>query len=540
LASGDDRDDVQIVVRRATLSLDSDLEPDAELLTRAAHRAVWQVDLPLADRLADAAIRAGGADARFVRAFLLSWQGDGQRADAVLADAPAGLTDGETSRLAFLGAVNRLFSLADPAGAKRLIDDVSESLPPHARDCIDAARTIYWAAMGKPEPAREAYQRITADQLPDGAARMTAWAITVALGEAGRATEAVVAAEAGYSMAFRGFLVVTDAHASALMLSGRVADAHDVAETLRQRASDYPSPQLSPVGTALAGRAALAAGRLDTACSLLGPAVELLTASSAAVGLNYRYRLPHATALAMRGFIDDASAAFIALKTHRHPGWQHLDYELGIAQAWVSACQGAVGEAIEIALSAAQTASSNGQFAAEVMCLQTAVQFGDGSSHPRLRALEAIVEGPRAGIASRFAAALKGGEAAELRAVSDDFEQMGDLVAAADAAAHAAAEFRRQGLRGSALGCVARAQALAIACGGAVTPALRQATERVPLTSREREIVMLLAAGLSNRDVAKRLTLSVRTVEGHIYRAMARTGTASRDELINLLPAMNT
>ena len=58
----------------------------------------------------------------------------------------------------------------------------------------------------------------------------------------------------------------------------------------------------------------------------------------------------------------------------------------------------------------------------------------------------------------------------------------------------------------------------------------------MPLTDREREIVMLIGEGLSNRDIAERLTLSVRTVESHIYRAMIKTGTASRDELAALLP----
>ena len=47
---------------------------------------------------------------------------------------------------------------------------------------------------------------------------------------------------------------------------------------------------------------------------------------------------------------------------------------------------------------------------------------------------------------------------------------------------------------------------------------------------------MLICQGLSNRAVAQRLTLSIRTVEGHIYRAMAKTGTASRDDLATLLP----
>ena len=62
------------VVRRATLSLDSDLTPDADLMLRAASGAVWLGDLRLADRLAKAAIRADGAPrAYFLRAHALSW-----------------------------------------------------------------------------------------------------------------------------------------------------------------------------------------------------------------------------------------------------------------------------------------------------------------------------------------------------------------------------------------------------------------------------------------------------------------------------------
>src|SRR6476620_9795146 len=48
LAASDDRDDIRVVVRRATLSLGSDLPPDTDLLVRAAHGAVWLADLPLA------------------------------------------------------------------------------------------------------------------------------------------------------------------------------------------------------------------------------------------------------------------------------------------------------------------------------------------------------------------------------------------------------------------------------------------------------------------------------------------------------------
>ena len=53
----------------------------------------------------------------------------------------------------------------------------------------------------------------------------------------------------------------------------------------------------------------------------------------------------------------------------------------------------------------------------------------------------------------------------------------------------------------------------------------------LPLTDREREIAILISQGLSNIDIAQALTLSVRTIEGHIHRACARVGTATRTEL---------
>jgi DNA-binding CsgD family transcriptional regulator len=42
--------------------------------------------------------------------------------------------------------------------------------------------------------------------------------------------------------------------------------------------------------------------------------------------------------------------------------------------------------------------------------------------------------------------------------------------------------------------------------------------EPFPFTARESEIAKLVAQGLSNKEIADRLTVSVRTVEGHVYR----------------------
>jgi len=540
LAAADDHDDIQVVVRRATLSLDSDVTPDADLLVRAAHGAVWLADLPLADRLAEAASHVeAGLEPNIVRAHALSWLGRGQEADAVLAEIDTSqLSDRDRARFAFFRASNLLWALGDPARAKEIIDDASCTTSPQAHSYVDAFLTVYWFATDHPHRALQASKKLAFDDLPAVVGAEIAWALVAIAADAGRTNDAVAAAEAGYTVATRSFdaphmrFNIADAHVSALLLAGRVSDALEVAERVRRQAADLPG-EAQLLGAAVAGRAALGAGRLDTANVLLEQAAGGLSATHA-LGWGYRYHVPRITALAMRGSTSEAAAALASLDKQRRP-FRSLDCERSLARAWVAAGQGAVSEAIKILLSAAEKAAASGQFAGEVVCLQTATQLGDRTSAPRLRELGSMVEGPRVGLAVRFAEVLRDNEAAELSSLSGEFERMGDLVAAVDAAAQAALAYRRQGLRGSALGCSARAAALAEQCG-ASTPALRQASEPLPLTDREEEIVMLIGEGLSNRAVAERLTLSVRTVESHIYRAMLKTGTTSRDELAALLP----
>ena len=530
-------------MRRATLSLESDLEPDPDLLVRAAEGALWLSDLPLADRLAAAAIRAGaGAEASFIRAHAVSWLSRGEEADAVLVDIPArDFTAADHARVAFLRATNKLWTLADPVAAKTLIDEASCNTTPLARACIDAFLTEYWAAMGKPEAAMTASKGFTIDQLPDFVGAVTTWGLVVALGDAGRAADASAAAEVGYAIADRSFaaahmrFTIADGHIGALLAAGMIAEAREVAARLRRQAADLPGVA-QIMSTAVAGRAALGAGRVDAACSRLEPVVKVLLGFGEANGFGYRYLLPHTIALAVGDRLQEAADSLDALQEQRHPSWHCVDHEAALARAWVAGSQGAVSEAIRIASGSAENARADGRFAAEVMCLQTAVQFGDDAHADRLAELASLVEGPRAGIAARFAAALRAGDGADLDAVSQEFESMGDLIAAVDAAAHAAQAYRRQGLRGSALGCATRADTLAEQCGGATTPALIRAAEQLPLTDREREVVALIREGLSNRDLAQRLDISVRTIEGHIYRAMTKTGAAGREELAALLP----
>jgi DNA-binding CsgD family transcriptional regulator len=57
----------------------------------------------------------------------------------------------------------------------------------------------------------------------------------------------------------------------------------------------------------------------------------------------------------------------------------------------------------------------------------------------------------------------------------------------------------------------------------------------LPITDREREIANLVASGLSNRQIAEVLSVSVRTVEGHVYRIFAKLDIEHREQLIHLV-----
>ncbi|NJP99758.1 response regulator transcription factor [Streptomyces zingiberis] len=52
------------------------------------------------------------------------------------------------------------------------------------------------------------------------------------------------------------------------------------------------------------------------------------------------------------------------------------------------------------------------------------------------------------------------------------------------------------------------------------------------LTSREREVLALVAEGLSNRDIGERLSVSPLTVKTHVNRTMTKVGARDRAQLV--------
>ena len=53
------------------------------------------------------------------------------------------------------------------------------------------------------------------------------------------------------------------------------------------------------------------------------------------------------------------------------------------------------------------------------------------------------------------------------------------------------------------------------------------------LSVREMEIIELVADGLTNQEIAERLTISKRTVDNHVSNMFTKTGSKNRVALLN-------
>ncbi|MFF8961000.1 LuxR C-terminal-related transcriptional regulator [Streptomyces sp. NPDC014894] len=67
---------------------------------------------------------------------------------------------------------------------------------------------------------------------------------------------------------------------------------------------------------------------------------------------------------------------------------------------------------------------------------------------------------------------------------------------------------------------------------------LRVVPTHAPLTSRESEVLQLVRRGMANKEIARRLGLSEKTIKFHVSNVLAKAHMASRAQLIASAAAM--
>ena len=231
-----------------------------------------------------------------------------------------------------------------------------------------------------------------------------------------------------------------------------------------------------------------------------------------------------AEAHAKLGEAEAAKEAIAEAQSSVPPDYLFMQTALSIATGWSLAANGCVNEATATVQSAAVRARERNQPTHELACLQVMAQWGDASGAGRAREIADDLGLPLAKAVAQHAESLAANDGEGLLEASNAYQAIGDRATAADVAAQAAVAFTRDQHRKRGLWAAAVAKELSDACGGLCTPALRAPASQ-PLTGRQREIVELVLAGLTNREIADRLVMSVRSVEGHVYRACQRVGS---------------
>ncbi len=532
--------DMHAVVRRALLTLESDTAPDAELFLRAARHAMTLLDLGLADRFAGAAAQAGAREAAGLRAMNLVLAGRGEEAEDLL-QAMTAEDQTERHRWSTVRAANLIWMLGrsgEPAAILAELATSDESDTDRAERaaveaCLDAVQARCDVA------AEKARTALDFEGLSDFHAMMASVALIMAMGALGEVTNLNAVAAAALNRAVTSFQAshmrfwFGSVYARACRLTGRIDECVRSAAEIAESANDLPGLAFANLAFLL-GQAELVGGTLPKAAQLLHEALAGVQKHGVTTGLRPASCFALAEAHAKLGQAAEANEALSEARECVPPDYLFMRTAFDLATGWALAAAGSLTEAVATVRAAAREARVRNQPTHELACLQAAAQWGDASDAVRARELADMLSLPLAGVVAGHLESLLAGDGEGLLTASSDYRAIGDRTTAADVAAQAAVAFSRAQQRKRALYAAALARELADSCGGLSTPALRNPVG-VPLTSREREIIELVANGLSNREIADRLVMSVRTVEGHLYRACQRVGARSRADLAAIL-----
>lgn len=530
--------DPRLIIEHARLLMNSDATPDTSLMIAGAETAMTMSSLVLAEQLARFAYdNGGGLSAAIVLADALGWQGRNQEAEELLATFDP-RDEIMLVRWGCLRATNLFFGCGQRAMAEEVLGTVRSRVTfPALRSYPLAVEASIAYFAGDLDPADAASSAVIADS--DAMPMAALWAAVPAAAVAnfrGRTTDVAMAASRGAEAARHcasgpQLYAISLTETLSALNQGDIAAAQAIVD--RQRDQTHGAPHAEAIVAAMAGRVELAAGHPQAACDWLQRALSAMvsTLSGGWVTLVATWAVQ---AEVLRGDTGAAARALSTAEGSWGPAVEVFRPLLEVARAYLNAATGDPAMAQSSLERAAEVAGRFGMPVGELEALHTGLRFGIAPDVTRFKALAEQLNSPVAALAAAHAEAVTDGDGETLDSIAGGWESLGMTAHAADTFAAAALAHRQAGARLLALQSSTRAHWL-VSSSGLRTPATASSGMPLPLSDREREIAELIADGLSNRQIADRLVVSVRTVEGHLYRVYNKLGINDREQLIRLM-----
>jgi DNA-binding CsgD family transcriptional regulator/tetratricopeptide (TPR) repeat protein len=522
------------LLRRVTWLVEADRFVAPDELIEAAQQTML-LDAGRAEALASLAReRGGGRPADIVLAQVLMFSNRAEDAEQLLSSVVTPVIEDDIG-VTVMRANNLTFGLYDPEQAYAVLDALLTRVPDDARASeVRAQQLPMLLFAGRAHEVLSRSESLLEGSKVEPADRLRALITLIpALATTGRPLEALAAVDHTPSLivdAQRELPYAPGQVAVGMILSlqwaGRLDDAEAIARLGYEQGITMDADLLRGVSAYELGLCAFWRGRMQTAHERFEEAVAVMRHTDV-------------------GFLPSACDHLAATRAHLRledeigsPYWtaRFPLYEaerLRLAGA-VAACRGDLEGACALTDEAAVSARESGLHMLELFALWDRARYDDARSVVDDVELAASrCEGELAPLLASATRALCGSEANALEDAADGLARLGFLLWAAELGRAAAREFGRAGMLARAARADTRADQLVAGCEGAWTPlsGRRHDHDLPELTRREREIVELAKHGATNAEMARRLSISVRTVETHLQHVYDKLGVNSRQDL---------
>ncbi len=534
------RDDAARLVR---FQIDAGIAPDIEIVMRSARLARHHQDWTATAAFSRAALDAGHADAVALAVEAHYAIGEFDEADALVATAladPSALSEDAVVSLHRDRASSLFFAHGDAARSVDELERVAATVAdPELRELVDLSRAAMLQWSGRmAEAAAVAEPSLTGGD--DRAAVLAAMVLETVATMCGPTGRAIALADEWFPVHLGlpdqggtyspGFHMVIKVHA--LTSAGRLAEAKELGE-LGYQASVAAQSLVGQLWFALQlGRVEIYRGRFASSARWLREQIAICRTTG--------WRRPITLGLSALAIAEAqaGNAELAAQAVAERDATGYATIELFAAEgvrgdAWALAAAGDRTGARRLLVPAAEEAEAAGMLMTGADVRFDLLRLGATDQAAPLAAAAAVVDSATISLAARWAASPNDGEV--LDEVAQGLEDLDGLMFAADAHAAATLAWRRAGRPRQATAAEQRSAELVRRCGAAPAALAAVADVVVPLTSREREIVLLVADGMTTKEAAERLYLSPRTVSNHLQNAYTKLGVSKRSELRDAL-----